>query len=119
MPPYGTAETHSLARDPVMPQGFDQKAGATAEHEDVARERIAAQVLLPSNARPASPCAHRYGPGRSISARLQQPGHRRARMASTPHSPYSSLNRVAKYRLSGGDETAQKLLLGDPNLQAM
>jgi hypothetical protein len=67
-----------------MPQGFNQRAGTTAEHEDVARRRIAAKALLHQQRQAIHPFPHvGVSAGNPDPHTCRGRDHRRSRMAST------------------------------------
>src|SRR5215204_762025 len=74
-----------------MPQGFNQRTSATAEHEDVACERIAAKALLHQQRQAIHPFPHvGVAAGNPDPHTCRDRDHRRSRMASTRASAAAS-----------------------------
>src|ERR1700675_91795 len=74
-----------------MPQGFNQRTGATAEHEDGARERIAAEAFLHQQRQAIHAFPHvGVAAGNPDSRTCRDRNHRRSRMASTRASAAAS-----------------------------
>src|SRR5665213_1071760 len=88
-----TVEPFGVQRQPdaVMPQGFNQRTRATAEYEDVARERIAAEALLHQQRQAIHPFPHvGVAAGNPDPHTSRDRDHRRSRIASTRASAAAS-----------------------------
>src|ERR1700733_7258991 len=74
-----------------MPQGFNQRSGATAEHEDVARKRITAKALLHQQRQAIRAFPHvGMAAGDPDPHTCRDRDHRRSRMTSTRASAAAS-----------------------------
>src|SRR6201999_1629384 len=106
--------------DPVMPQGFDQRTRATAEHKDVARKRIAAKALLHQQRQ----AIHTF-PHVGVAAGNPDPhtgrnrDHRRSSMASTRPSAAASTPASTMTRRSFPISITMRPLASAPGLTAI
>src|SRR5271155_4850728 len=96
-----------------MPQGLDQRTGATAEHEDVARERIPAKALLHQQRQAIHTFPHvGVAGGNPDTYTCRDRDHRRSRMASTRASAAASTPASTMTRRSFPISITMRLVAG-------